>query len=673
MLLAAVAALLLCGTGPSLRLERAIHDALWPALKPAQAGGVRIVGIDEISMEILAAETDGYPWPFPRQWYAGVLQRLADAGAAAVFVDVLFDQPSTEADDQALEDAIRYATEADTAVLLAAELDEDVAWPPLARFLEAGAIEANVRFVPDRVDGLVRYARYGSRLPESWLGTMDHLLFGLLPLERERRTAPPGRTRPAAPVHEALRRALRPGTELPRGGRIRFPPSAGWFPQTPFFELHHEALAAEHLAGLEGRVVFLGVTMEASVEDPSKRGDVFPTPAGPFPGVEAQAASFASYHAGGQAVRAPALVSYLLYAAWAAGMLAMLGRIRHPAFAFAGLAGGLLPALGIASVLAQGGWIVLLTPPVICAGLWFVGFAGARYLEERDAKVQMQTQLFHYLPRNVAEHQMEKPFRLARTRDRVPVTVLFGDLVGFTTISEREPVDVVLPLLQEHLGQMTEAIFSHEGTLDKFLGDGIMAFWGAPQRRSDHAEAALGAAQSMQRSVEVANARRRGAGRPELHLCLGLHTGEAIVGNLGSELFLDYTAIGDTVNTASRIEGLNRLFGTRILLSGATRAQLPPATLTATRMLARVAVKGRATGLEVYTIATGDDLHACNALRAVLEATDRGEIAAAIDEAESIRAWKPDFVPAQFHLDRLRAQAPERGEDGKAFWRLTQK
>jgi adenylate cyclase len=156
---------------------------------------------------------------------------------------------------------------------------------------------------------------------------------------------------------------------------------------------------------------------------------------------------------------------------------------------------------------------------------------------------------------------------------RQPVVVLFSDIRGFTAIAESLPPVDMAAQLNEYFGVMVECIFAHEGALDKFIGDALMAYWGAPEPHADDPVRAVRAAEAMRRALDTLNRRWRAEGRPELHAGIAVHAGEVFVGNIGSPQRLEYTLIGDTVNLTSKLCGVAK--GDEILLTDVVRAELP--------------------------------------------------------------------------------------------------
>jgi adenylate cyclase len=183
---------------------------------------------------------------------------------------------------------------------------------------------------------------------------------------------------------------------------------------------------------------------------------------------------------------------------------------------------------------------------------------------------------------------------------RAEITVHFSDITSFTTIAESMDPEQLVELLSEYLSAMSAEILASSGTIDKFIGDAIMAFWGAPRPVDDHAFVACRTVLANQRTLAECGARWTARGLPALRAKIGLHTGSAVVGNIGSDARLDFTAIGDTVNLASRVEGLNKVYGTEVIITDATYRRVEGRVVA--RTLDRVAVKGKAQGVTIHEL-----------------------------------------------------------------------
>lgn len=179
------------------------------------------------------------------------------------------------------------------------------------------------------------------------------------------------------------------------------------------------------------------------------------------------------------------------------------------------------------------------------------------------------------------------------------VTVLFSDLRGFTSAAQSIPPAEVVHLLNQVHSRLVEQVFAYGGTLDKYMGDGLMAYFGAPMPQPDHAAQAFRCAQAMLRTIDELNRDRVSRQEPPLRLSIGLHTGLAVVGAIGATARREFTAVGDTVNVAARVEQLNRQFDTDMLVSGDTHRQLAAPPL---KFLAEAPVRGRGEPVQVFTL-----------------------------------------------------------------------
>ena len=206
------------------------------------------------------------------------------------------------------------------------------------------------------------------------------------------------------------------------------------------------------------------------------------------------------------------------------------------------------------------------------AGIAAAAIENSRYAERIRHETLVRSNFERYFAPSLAERIAESPEAARLGGDRRQVAVLFSDLRGFTALSETMRPDAIAALLSEYFTEMVECVFKHGGTLDKFIGDAVMAQWGAPLGAPDDADQALSAALDMQESLEQLNARWRADGRPELRAGIGLSFGEVFAGNLGSERRMQVTVIGDTVTTAARL--CEAAAGGEVLIADAMRLAL---------------------------------------------------------------------------------------------------
>jgi adenylate cyclase len=260
-----------------------------------------------------------------------------------------------------------------------------------------------------------------------------------------------------------------------------------------------------------------------------------------------------------------------------------------------------------------------------------------------------------YLPSDVVKNLVAEGIKAQPGGTIRPLTILFADIAGFTGLSERMRGRIV-ELLGRYLDLMSREVHSHGGTIDKFIGDAVMAFWGAPAANPSHALDACRAALACQEAL-IRSSIRDDQSEP-LSVRIGINSGDVLVGNIGSDARLNYTAIGDAVNVASRIEGANRLYGTGIIMGEATRCEAGEAILV--RELDRIAVYGRAEGTAIYEllglVKDGSSPPGWVALyEAGLKAYRTRNFAKAIDLFQMVLAIRESDLPSRLMIERCRA------------------
>lgn len=255
--------------------------------------------------------------------------------------------------------------------------------------------------------------------------------------------------------------------------------------------------------------------------------------------------------------------------------------------------------------------------------LSFVASLAVSYMVEGKQRRYLKNAFKQYLSPAVIEQLIADPSQLKLGGERKEISIFFSDLQGFTSISESLSPEALTELLNDYLSDMSKIILDSGGTIDKYEGDAIIAFWNAPARVEHHARSSLEAAWACQKKLEERRAdfEKRAGGRP-FKMRIGLNTGFAIVGNMGSVSRFDYTMLGDSVNLAARLEGLNKQFGSYTMCAEAAKKQAEESgTILKFRELARAAVVGKSEPVVVYEVM---DEKTYNEKKALLDSFDRG-------------------------------------------------
>lgn len=246
------------------------------------------------------------------------------------------------------------------------------------------------------------------------------------------------------------------------------------------------------------------------------------------------------------------------------------------------------------------GTIVTIVLPLALTLTLFIFLISYRYLTEEKSKRELKGTFQKYVSPAIVEEILSDPSKIELGGRKARVTIFFSDVRGFTTISEKLDPRALSDLLNEYLTPMTELVFKNNGTLDKYMGDAIMAFFGAPLSFSHHAKSACRCAlQSIDKLFQLQNEFKK-RGLPEIDIGIGLNTGEVSVGNMGSQTVRSYTVMGDAVNLASRLEGINKQYGTRIIISEFTYNEVKDSFTS--REVDWVRVKGKNQPVKIYEL-----------------------------------------------------------------------
>ncbi len=306
-------------------------------------------------------------------------------------------------------------------------------------------------------------------------------------------------------------------------------------------------------------------------------GDIRTTPYGPsFPGVEIRANVIQNL-IDGDSIQRPGwmkifdVLIILFLGIVLSHVLPRIG-VRRGAIGVSVLIVGYL-ALTVVIFSSEKIWLNMVYPTVLMTVL-FMFMNMYHYFSSEAERRQIKGAFQHYVPTTVVEEIVNNVEKLHLGGEKRELTVLFSDVRGFTTLSETMQPEELVSLLNTYLTKMTEQVFNHDGTLDKYIGDAIMAVYGAPVVRDDHAVLACRTAVDMMNELAQLQAEWKKQSLPSIDIGIGINTGPMIVGNMGSEILFDYTVIGDAVNLGSRIEHLNKTYGTHILISEFTYEQV---------------------------------------------------------------------------------------------------
>jgi adenylate cyclase len=629
---AAVVALGLRSAGMLDRLEMTAYD--WRMERLASPANVNpdivLVEINDTTLHDVSAFAGRWPWP--RVVHSYLFDFLKRAPAKVIAFDLLLSEPDTRPSivggqewtaaqsDAALADSVgangNVIVLADAVAPGGTEDEDRSAAPWSDRGYRIGALAEERRLVLPPYEALTRAAN-----------EMGH---NYLPLDRDgpARRMPPfirnkGRDLPSLGIATAIAAlGIKPSevSTMAQGIRLRdrviplvgrdmlvnyrVPALVeGKRPYRSYEARHLIASEDQLLAGqkplvdpseFKDKIVFIGTSAAALV-------DVFQTPFGKatMPGIQVHA-SMADSVLANRFIRRATTGSQLGAAAAAAVAIGVATALLPYAAAATGAVVLMAVWTWMSIVLFRAGTWTDLVMPVAAIAIALFGGTAYRYFVEDREKRKVRGLFGRYVAKDVCDQLIENPALAELGGKRREMTVLFSDIRGFTTVTEKGNPEELVAQLNEYFTRMVEVVFRHHGTIDKFVGDMVMALFGAPLDDEAHADHAAAAACDMVRELGELNRKWAAEGRARLDIGVGINSGEMIAGNIGSSSIMSYTVIGDNVNLGSRLESLNKEYATRIIISDATRARLKEAYDV--RPLGDVVVKGKTRPVAIFEI-----------------------------------------------------------------------
>ena len=526
-----------------------------------------IVTIDESTFAELNTQ-----WPFPRTMHGELLTRIAAGSPRAIGVDLIFDTPSSRGaeDDTALGAAVARAGN----VILGAGAAEEIQPfyrrqtlnPPIPVIRQGAAGVAPVNMYPDR-DSAIR------RVP-LWLTLGDERLAGF-----------------DTQLHALVARTGMAVAPLPRTPSvlINFNGGPRTYPWVSYYRVLNGEVPPDYFTG---KVVLIGPTTELL-------HDQFRTafaPGGDMPGVEIHANALETLIRGTAIREVPLALTTALAVLAALGGAALVVRL-HALRALAAAAAlwaavlvGAYALFGLADV-----WVRVMAPSLAV----LLGY-GATVIEHFVREQRERRRLSQFFSPDVVREVVRHKDEGSLTTSRRTVTVLFSDIRGFTSISEKLEPEQVAEMLREYLSEMTEIVFKHGGTVDKYIGDCIMALYNVPFEDPEHAIKAVRTGLEFQEKTIAVSQRWEAKLGIAIRNGVGITTGQAVVGTLGSRQRLEYTAIGDTINLGSRLESITKDYKTNIIISEFTYEHVKDHFIT--KELGDVTVKGKSRPVKIYAV-----------------------------------------------------------------------
>jgi len=526
-----------------------------------------LISIDQDSFDELRL-----PWPWPRNIHADLIRKLTQAGSKIIAFDILFTEPKPDPkEDQELAMAIK---DAGNVILGADHAEVPSDFGPKTIFnLPIPEIRDNALGY-----GMVNLIRSGDGIVRS--------AEPMVPFQD--REIPSFAVR----IVQVLRRDMTSRQFSHNPLLINFRGPARTFPIVPYHRVLKEEIEPTFF---RDKIVLIGAFADSL-------HDVFPTPysaSQPMAGVEIQANLVETLMDGRFIVAVHGVRHWAVFLILTLGVISLSLQLTPlKTFAVVSMLTAMFAFACVWAFVQYRMWFPMM-PSLVGIVFTYGGLTLLSYVREQRERLRYRAEFKKYVSPEVVEEILKNRDGLALGGKRRHITVLFSDVRGFTGISEKIAPEQVVAFLDEYFAQVTQIIFNHHGTVDKFMGDGLMAFFGAPIAHDDDAARAVRAGLEIIRMVEEKSAEwAKFLGRP-LAIGVGINSGDAVVGRIGSTLHSNYTAIGDTVNLASRLEALTKELALPLLVSEATVAELSEKTMLTP--LQHVKVVGRDTPVLVYT------------------------------------------------------------------------
>ena len=529
-----------------------------------------IVGLDNDSLARFGR------WPWPRSILARGIRNLKKAGVKVVGVDIMFSEPSQDRNqDIIFRDALKYAN-----CVVGSSVFE-ISYEKVYETVNDQIVEKEVetRTLVNPIPDLLK-AYVATGYTNSYPGE-DGVLRNATPVETYDDND-----------YYSLNAAVAARYLDKKPGELNIPKFI-WVnylgPELTFkpysFTLIYDGFFPKDW--IEGKIVLIGSTATGIF-------DHYPTPtSNMYPGVEFHATLIDNIISNSFIHSAPSAIVLLVMVL----LVALLSQttIHMKAGAGASIFAGSLLLYFFLTLLMFGKFGIHLDffKPALGMILVYTGVTGYRFSTEEKEKRWIKKTFSSYMSPQVIKELAENPDKLKLGGEKKVMTVFFSDIRGFTTISEKYPPEEVVSILNEYLSAMTEIVFKYEGTLDKFVGDEIMAFWNSPLAQADHAMLAVNCSFDMLDKLAQLQEKWKQEGKPIIGIGIGLNTGEMIVGNMGSFQRMDYTVIGDNVN-------LTRQYDTNIIISEYTYEFVKDRVIG--KHLGEVKVKGKSKPVNIYDI-----------------------------------------------------------------------